>query len=287
MCGRCAAILTSYGPLGIRSRRARALLVTASAPVRSCRHCCSMTRRPSRSPSVFAPRPRHDRRDRGNLVARLGKAGTGTPLRLRHRVNLLHSVTVSVPATGPTVDPETLTAVAAAIRDHLRLRFDYRSHDGTTSLRTAEPHKLVHSGRRWYLIAWDIDRSGWRTYRLDRLEPRVPTGPRFTPRETPDANLAEYLTEGTTSRVYRYQARSRCMFRSRSRPSESLRLSARSRHRTHKAAFCIPVQTPSRTRDSRCAVWLPLHRSRATRVDCPNPRARRSNGQGSLGESPL
>lgn len=137
----------------------------------------------------------------------LAKLEQVLPSRLRHRVNLLHSVTVSVPAAGPTVDPETLTAVAAAIRDHQRLRFDYRSHDGAISLRTAEPHRLVHSGRRWYLVGWDIERADWRTYRLDRLEPRIPAGPRFAPRETPDVDLAGYLTEGITSRAYRYQAR--------------------------------------------------------------------------------
>ncbi|HCT79384.1 MAG TPA: DNA-binding transcriptional regulator [Micromonosporaceae bacterium] len=137
----------------------------------------------------------------------LAKLEQVLPSRLRHRVNLLHSVTVSVPAAGPTVDPRTLTAVAAAIRDHQRLRFDYRSHDGAISLRTAEPHRLVHSGRRWYLVGWDIERADWRTYRLDRLEPRIPTGPRFTPRETPDVDLAGYLTEGITSRAYRYRAR--------------------------------------------------------------------------------
>jgi predicted DNA-binding transcriptional regulator YafY len=140
-------------------------------------------------------------------VRALAKLEQVLPSRLRHRVNLLHSVTVAVPAAGPTVDPEILTAVAAACRDHHRLRFDYRSHDGTTSLRTAEPHRLVHTGRRWYLIAWDVERADWRTYRMDRLTPHVPTGPRFTPREAPDADLAAYLSRGVSTAVYRYQAR--------------------------------------------------------------------------------
>jgi predicted DNA-binding transcriptional regulator YafY len=129
------------------------------------------------------------------------------PSRLRHRVSLLHSVTVTVPATGPTVAPDTLTAVAAACRDHHRLRFDYRSHDGTTSVRTTEPHRLVHTGRRWYLIAFDIERDDWRTYRIDRLAPRIPTGPRFAPREAPDVDLAAYVSHGVSAAAYRYQAR--------------------------------------------------------------------------------
>jgi predicted DNA-binding transcriptional regulator YafY len=140
-------------------------------------------------------------------VRALAKLEQVLPSRLRHRVTLLHSVTVAVPAAGPTVAPETLTAVAAACHDHHRLRFDYRSHDGTTSTRTAEPHRLVHTGRRWYLVAWDVERADWRTYRVDRLVPRVPTGPRFAPREAPDVDLAGYLSRGVSAAVYRYQAR--------------------------------------------------------------------------------
>ncbi|MFF2084870.1 helix-turn-helix transcriptional regulator [Nocardia sp. NPDC058176] len=128
------------------------------------------------------------------------------PSRLRHRVSLLHSVTVTVPAAATPVDPDVLTAVAATIRDNHRLRFDYRTHDGTTTSRTAEPHRLVHTGRHWYLIAWDTDRADWRTYRVDRLTPRIPTGPRFTPREAPDLDLGGYLTRGITTAAYRYQA---------------------------------------------------------------------------------
>ncbi|MFE6919863.1 helix-turn-helix transcriptional regulator [Nocardia sp. NPDC057663] len=128
------------------------------------------------------------------------------PSRLRHRVSLLHSVTVTVPAATTPVDPDVLTAVAGAIRDNHRLRFDYRAHDGTATLRTVEPHRLAHTGRHWYLIAWDTDRADWRTYRADRLTPRVPTGPRFTPREAPDLDLGGYLTRGITTSPYRYQA---------------------------------------------------------------------------------
>jgi predicted DNA-binding transcriptional regulator YafY len=140
-------------------------------------------------------------------VRALTKLEQVLPSRLRHRVTLMHSVTVTVPATGPTVEPGVLTAVAGACRDHQRLRFDYRSHDGRTSVRTAEPHRLVHTGRRWYLIAWDLERADWRTYRMDRLAPRIPTGPRFTPREAPDLDLAAYLSRGVTTAAYRYQAR--------------------------------------------------------------------------------
>lgn len=129
------------------------------------------------------------------------------PSRVRHRVDLLNSVTVTVLAAGPTVDPDVLTAVAAACRRHERLRFDYHRHDGSTSVRDTEPHRLVHTGRRWYLVGWDTDRRDWRTYRVDRIRPRIPTGPRFTPRPAPDVDLAGYLAHGVSTAAYRYQAR--------------------------------------------------------------------------------
>ncbi|ADB34822.1 Helix-turn-helix type 11 domain protein [Kribbella flavida DSM 17836] len=134
-------------------------------------------------------------------VRALAKLEQVLPSRLRHRVRLLQSV--AVPATqGAAVDPDVLLAVAAVCRDHQRLRFDYRSHDGTASVRTTEPHRLIHTGRRWYLVAWDLDRQDWRTYRLDRITPRIPTGPRFTPREVPDLAASG---AGIASGAYRYQ----------------------------------------------------------------------------------
>ena len=137
----------------------------------------------------------------------LAKLEQVLPSRLRNRLNLMRSTTVTVPTTGPTVDPDTLTALATACRDNHQLRFDYQSHDGTSSVRRAEPHRLVHTGRRWYLIGWDLDRADWRTYRVDRMQPRSPTGPRFTPRQPPDLDLAGYLSRGVSTAAYRYRAR--------------------------------------------------------------------------------
>jgi len=137
----------------------------------------------------------------------LAKLEQVLPSRVRHRVHMLHSVTVTVPVTSPTVDPDVLTAVAAACRRRERLRFDYRNHDGTDSIRDTEPHRLIHTGRRWYLVGWDTDRRDWRTYRADRIHPRIPTGPRFTPRPAPDIDLAGYVGHGISTAPYRHRAR--------------------------------------------------------------------------------
>ncbi|MEV4126679.1 YafY family protein [Nocardia sp. NPDC049707] len=129
------------------------------------------------------------------------------PARLRHRVSALQAATVSMSAGTPLVDPDVLTAIASAIRDHEQLRFDYRTHDGTEIRRAAEPHRLVHTGRHWYLVGWDVDRKDWRTYRIDRLRPRIPNGPRFTPREAPEVDLANFVAHGISTAPYRYRAR--------------------------------------------------------------------------------
>ena len=129
------------------------------------------------------------------------------PSRLRRRVRTLQAAIVPMAGGGPGIDPDVLLTIASAARDHEQLRADYRSHDGTGSRRTLEPHRIVHSGRRWYLVAWDVERQDWRTFRIDRLTPRTPVGPRFQPREAPAPDLARYTSEGITTRVYRHRAR--------------------------------------------------------------------------------
>ncbi|SHN11704.1 helix-turn-helix transcriptional regulator [Actinacidiphila paucisporea] len=138
-------------------------------------------------------------------IRALAKLEQVLPSRLRHRVQSMQAVTVQARRPGPTVDQQVLTALGAACRDRERLRFDYRDHGGAASRRTVEPYRLVHHGRRWYLLAYDIDRDDWRTFRVDRVEPKSPTGPRFTPRALPE-DAAAYVAKGVTSRAYRYQA---------------------------------------------------------------------------------
>jgi predicted DNA-binding transcriptional regulator YafY len=128
------------------------------------------------------------------------------PSRLRQRVNTLHRATVRVGGTGPAVSADTLMAIADACRRHERLRFDYTSPLGGATFRSVEPHSLVSFGRHWYLVAWDTERDDWRTFRVDRLTPRTPTGPRFAPREPPDGDVATYLSHQLSSRTWRCQA---------------------------------------------------------------------------------
>jgi predicted DNA-binding transcriptional regulator YafY len=141
-------------------------------------------------------------------VRALAKLQQVLPSRLRGRISAFQSSTLSMPSPGPRVDPDVLTVIASACRDHERLRFDYRAHSGAASRRSVEPYRLVNDRRRWYLAAWDLDRDAWRTFRVDRIEPRTPTGPRFTPRALPpDRDLAAQVARGVGEAAWRYRAR--------------------------------------------------------------------------------
>jgi predicted DNA-binding transcriptional regulator YafY len=139
-------------------------------------------------------------------VRALAKLEQVLPSRLRRRVNAMHTYTVPMTATSPTVDPETLATITLACRDHERLRFRYRTHDGTVSRRMTEPHRLVSAGRRWYLVAWDVDREDWRTFRVDRLDEPQPTGVRFAERDLPAGDAATYVAEAIRTAFATHQA---------------------------------------------------------------------------------
>ncbi|MFC4533645.1 helix-turn-helix transcriptional regulator [Sphaerisporangium dianthi] len=116
------------------------------------------------------------------------------PPRLRRRAEVLLAATVPAPwGPGPRADAAVLTAVAQACRDEERLRFSYTAHKGERSDRYVEPHRLVSLGRRWYLVAYDVNRHDWRSFRLDRLNGPVGTGERFRPRELPAEDAAAFV----------------------------------------------------------------------------------------------
>jgi predicted DNA-binding transcriptional regulator YafY len=128
------------------------------------------------------------------------------PPRLRRRIQALQAYTVSLPGSTPTAEAHVLATIAAACRDHERLRFRYRTHDGTTSTRKVEPYRLVNLGRRWYLVAWDADRDDWRTFRVDRIDPRLSNDRRFAPRKLPQGDIGAYVAAAVAAARDRYQA---------------------------------------------------------------------------------
>jgi predicted DNA-binding transcriptional regulator YafY len=119
-------------------------------------------------------------------VRALGKLVQVMPPRLRRQVDALQAYSVPVSFSGgPSVDASLLTTLAMACRDDERLRFDYTPRDGETMRRHVEPHRLVTRGRRWYLVAYDLTRHDWRSFRVDRIAGPERTGARFRQRELP------------------------------------------------------------------------------------------------------
>ena len=149
-----ATTSTGCASSATRSRRDRVWpAATGSAPAARCRRCCSTTRRRWRSRSACAPpraarspASRRRRCGRWPSCSRCCRRGCGTGSAR------FQSHALPMPSRGPQVDPDVLTVIAAACRDHERLRFDYRSHSGAAGRRSVEPYRLVNDRRRWYLV---------------------------------------------------------------------------------------------------------------------------------------
>lgn len=117
------------------------------------------------------------------------------PTRLRRRINALQSSVESLRWGSPDaqVETETLAVFAQACRDREQVRFDYADRKGDETRRLVEPHKMVTVGHRWYLVAWDLRRDDWRTFRVDRTSrPRL-AGARFKERALPAADAATFV----------------------------------------------------------------------------------------------
>lgn len=135
-------------------------------------------------------------------VRALGTIRQVMPPRLRHRLDALEVTVVggAGDAAPTTVPLEVLTTIAAAVRAREVLRFDYLPRDTAEDERPpapprrAEPMHLITSRGRWYLLGWDLDREDWRLYRVDRVQPRTPNGPRFTPRTLPGGDAGAFVS---------------------------------------------------------------------------------------------
>jgi predicted DNA-binding transcriptional regulator YafY len=131
------------------------------------------------------------------------------PASLRERVSALSTVVVGVGGAPDafadgTAEVEVVMALGLACSRNERTRFDYKAGDGRDSVRHVEPFRLVSLGRRWYLVAFDVDRADWRTFRVDRISRVRNTGARFVRTDPPDA--AALVTEGIAVHSYAERA---------------------------------------------------------------------------------
>jgi len=135
-------------------------------------------------------------------VRALAKVVQVMPPRLRRQMQALDEAVVSAdaPWASRAADSAQLVTVARACRDSERLDFEYTTADGAASSRRVEPRQLVSAGRRWYLVAYDLDRGDWRSFRLDRMTEAAVTGMRFRPRELPGGDAAAFVEHAIRGR---------------------------------------------------------------------------------------
>ncbi|WP_336157006.1 helix-turn-helix transcriptional regulator [Amycolatopsis sp. VC5-11] len=123
----------------------------------------------------------------------LAKLEQVLPSRLRPTVDALRSTIDRGPentgtdAPDPEVDGTVLQEVARAIRHVEWLQFDYADE-----LRLVEPYRLLSWQRRWYLVARDPQDGSWATYRVDLMQPRMPTRRRFEPNPLPGGDYTAF-----------------------------------------------------------------------------------------------
>lgn len=129
------------------------------------------------------------------------------PARLKRRIKALHSTIVPLHMSGPAVELELLATLSAAVRDREVVCIGYEDSKGKESQRRIEPYGLVHSGVRWYLVAWDTARHDWRTFRVDRIRSPITTDGRFLPRALPERDLGAYVSNSIATKMYPHQAR--------------------------------------------------------------------------------
>ncbi|MEV7604728.1 transcriptional regulator [Paenarthrobacter sp. NPDC089322] len=137
-------------------------------------------------------------------VRALAKLEQVLPSRLRPKFAMLKAAVTTLPSNAASVDPQQLTVMSAAISDRRQVSFDYVKSDGASARRLVEPYRLVDTGRRWYLVAWDVDREDWRTFRADRIASLPSERKKYVPRPLPAEDLAAYVQQSITRSPYRF-----------------------------------------------------------------------------------
>ncbi len=128
----------------------------------------------------------------------LAKIEALLPDRVRRRTSAITSNVSTYRWRDPDaerVDMKTVSTATAACRDREELRFSYVSKTGDQTHRLVEPHRLVAVDQRWYLLAWDLRRIDWRTFRLDRMSDATPAGVRFETRPIPGGDPAAFVAD--------------------------------------------------------------------------------------------
>ncbi len=138
-------------------------------------------------------------------LTHLGEAADGAlrtlernvPTRLRSHIHALTASTEAGSRAMRALDPRIVQTLASAVHGHLDIRFEYTDRAGRRTERRVQPHRQVALGHRWYLLGWDRDREGWRTYRIDRISAVTTPGTTFVPREPPPDDSVSFVQDST------------------------------------------------------------------------------------------
>jgi predicted DNA-binding transcriptional regulator YafY len=200
-------------------------------------------------------------------VRALAKLEQILPDRLRDRVRALGDATSSFRVEGPQIDADELALIAGACRDAVRLQFSYRAKAGEATSREVEPAAIVHTGWRWYLVAYDLGRDDWRTFRVDRIAGRPRTGARGTRREVPGGDAAAFVKRsirGADGDVVRGRIRLKA-------PAEAMASRVPARYATvapDGPDACVVTTTGRWTREF--LVWMALMDAEMTVLEPPD-----------------
>ena len=133
----------------------------------------------------------------------LAKLDGFLPAEVRRQVTTLRATSISIDRSRPLIPTERLVTLAACCQVHERVTFEYEAAAGRRAVRRAEPYRLVATEEHWYLVAYDLDRSDWRTFRIDRIGVLDRTGWTFVPREGPDPG--QLVAQAVAVGAYRYR----------------------------------------------------------------------------------
>ena len=140
-------------------------------------------------------------------VRALAKLERVLPPRLRRRLASLHGSVLKLRDRAPTMSLSDVALLATACSERLLTHVTYRARGGEKSERTVEPFRLVRVGPLWYLVAWDVSKDAWRTFRVDRITRLEASSRRFKARPPPGDDLERYVTESLSSAPYAHRAR--------------------------------------------------------------------------------
>jgi predicted DNA-binding transcriptional regulator YafY len=140
-------------------------------------------------------------------IRALSKLEQVLPARLRRRLSMLRTSVLTLADRTPPISLSDVSTLAVACSERLVTRFAYAGHGGPPSQREVEPHRIVHVGQRWYLVAWDVRKQEWRTFRVDRMRKPETARERFKARSPPEGDLVRYVAESLSQSPYPYRAR--------------------------------------------------------------------------------